>query len=354
MDILFLDQFTEPGGAQQCLIDLLPAVIAHGWGAMVAAPGDGALAARAARAGAQFHPVRCGPFQAGRKSLVDLLRFAQQTPRLAREIARLPGDVIYVNGPRLLPAVPAGRPVIFHCHSVLRQRYAAWLAGRAIRRTRATLIGACRFVLEPLRAFAAAAHVVYNGVRASPQRQPGDTFRVGMIGRIAPEKGQAEFLRAARELSGCRFTICGGTLFGNRAYEDEIRALARGMPVEFIGWQEDASAVLARLDLLVVPSTVPEATPRVILEAFAAGVPVLASPCGGIPELIEHERTGFLIESLKPASLAAQMRALAALPAALASVAGNAFAAWRAHYTLAAYQRRILSIIETAAASSRG
>src|SRR5438105_6995102 len=102
------------------------------------------------------------------------------------------GDVIYVNGPRLLPAVPDGRPVIFHCHSFLDKRYAVWLARRAIRRTRATVIGACRFVLKPLGV--AGAQVVYNGVRESPPRVPGDTFRIGMIGRIAPQKGQGEFV----------------------------------------------------------------------------------------------------------------------------------------------------------------
>ena len=115
--------------------------------------------------------------------------------------------MIYVNGPRLLPAVPAGRPVIFHCHSLLDKRYAVRLVLGSIRSTRATVIGACRFVLAPLRL--AGAHVVYNGVREFAPRVPGDTFRIGMIGRIAPQKGQAEFVRAARGLRDCRFTICG-------------------------------------------------------------------------------------------------------------------------------------------------
>src|SRR5690348_10429216 len=152
MNILFLDQFREPGGAQQCLRDLLPAVKARGWQATVAAPGDDG--------------IQLGPFHSGRKSLQDALRFARQVPALRRQIERMPADVIYVNGPRLLPAVPEGRPVIFHCHSFLDKRYAVWLAQRAIRRTRATVVGACRFVLEPLGV--AGAQVIYNGVRESP------------------------------------------------------------------------------------------------------------------------------------------------------------------------------------------
>jgi glycosyltransferase involved in cell wall biosynthesis len=358
VDVLFLDQFSEPGGAQQCLLDLLPAVIAHGWRAVVAAPGDGWLAQRAVAVGAKFHRIRCGPFHSGRKSLADILRFLRQSRGLRREIASLPADLIYVNGPRLLPSVPRGRPVIFHCHSFLGTRHTTWLAGRSMRRTDATLIAACRFVLKPLRHFALRAHIVYNGVAPmafaiGPPRQPGPEFRIGMIGRIAPQKGQAEFLRAARHLRDCRITICGEPLFGDAGYFDEIRALAEGLPVEFLGWQLDPARVLSRLDLLLVPSTVPEATPRVILEAFAAGVPVLASACGGIPELIRRNHTGFLIESPAPEALARQIRDLAAQPELRDTVAAKAHRAWREHYTLAEYQRRILSIMETAGASAR-
>ena len=97
----------------------------------------------------------------------------------------------------------------------------------------------------------------------------------------------------------------------------------------------------------------PEATPRVIVEAFSAGVPVLASPCGGIPELIEHKRTGFLLESLQPESMARHIRELMGQPELLATVAENAREEWRLKYTLAEYQRRILSIVETAGSSAR-
>jgi glycosyltransferase involved in cell wall biosynthesis len=325
MNILFLDQFREPGGAQLCLRDLLPAVEARGWQAKVATPGEDGF--------------QLGPFHSGRKSVSDALRFARQMPALRRWIEQTPADVIYVNGPRLLPAVPEGRPVIFHCHSFLDKPYSVWLAQHAIRRTRATVIGACRFVLQPLEA--ADAHVVYNGVRQSPPRVAGREFRIGMIGRIVPQKGQAEFVRAARGVPGCRFVICGAPLFGNEAYLEEVRALADGLPIEFLEWQDDPGAVLAGLSLLVVPSTVPEASSRVILEAFSAGVPVLASAIGGIPELIEHNRTGFLIESLEK-----QMRELAAQPKLLAEVAANACEEWRSRFTLEEYQRRILKIVE--------
>src|SRR5690242_16154621 len=67
MNILFLDQFSEMGGAQRCLRDLLPAVAARGWTAHVAAPGKGPPGT---------HSLPLSPYGAGRKSLGDLVRFA--------------------------------------------------------------------------------------------------------------------------------------------------------------------------------------------------------------------------------------------------------------------------------------
>src|SRR5262249_38956489 len=132
MNLLILDQFSDPGGAQQVLLELLPAVRERGWRALVGLPGEGELFARVQSLGFKTARVDCGPYGPGRKSAVDLLRFLAGTPRLAWQIPRLAAraqaDVVYVNGPRLLPAVAMARlrqPVVFHSHSFLfpgRQR----------------------------------------------------------------------------------------------------------------------------------------------------------------------------------------------------------------------------------------
>ena len=82
-------------------------------------------------------------------------------------------------------------------------------------------------------------------------------------------------------------------------------------------------------------------------------MPVLAADCGGIPELIEHNRSGFLFQSLEPAAMASQIRHLMANPDLLTTVAGRAQQDWNARYTIAGYQRQIVSIIESAGASMR-
>ncbi len=128
MNILFIDQFTDPGGAQCCLMDLLPEVKCRGWNPHLLAPGNGELA-RWCRAGEI--PVHTLPLRScsnGTKTAMDLLRYSFDVPRMSAAIRRLVRsraiDLIYVNGPRPLPAV-AGLsrcswsrvPVIFHAHS---------------------------------------------------------------------------------------------------------------------------------------------------------------------------------------------------------------------------------------------
>src|SRR5205807_7088030 len=129
-----------------------------------------------------------------------------------------------------------------------------------------------------------------------------------------------------------------------RQYDRQVRVAAAGLPVEFAGWVDDVYAALASLDLLLVPSAPHESTPRVVLEAFAAGVPVIAFPSGGIPELIEDGRTGFLAASAADmAQLAIEL--LTRGRERLAAVARAAQASWAAHFTAEQLQSKVIESI---------
>ena len=88
--------------------------------------------------------------------------------------------------------------------------------------------------------------------------------------------------------------VCGDTLFSSPQYRQRVGREAEGLPIEFTGWRDDIREVLSTLDLVVVPSGAVEATTRVILEAFSAGVPVVAFHSGGISEILEDGVTGVL------------------------------------------------------------
>jgi glycosyltransferase involved in cell wall biosynthesis len=361
MNILFLDQFGGLGGGQQCLRDLIPGIIARGWTAHVGLPSAGPLAQDIADAGAAVHEVCLQQYSNGRKTLNDVLRFAREAPRLATEIRRLMRghriDVLYVNGPRLLPAAAmAGDKLVFHSHNLLTTRYATLLAGISLRKCHATAIASSRFVAEPLRCHLPPERlqIIYNGVRdygleAGP-RPMSKRPAIGVIGRIAPEKGQLDFVRAARlvvhDMPSCRFIICGDPQHSGDSYLSDVRDAASGFPIEFMDWQTDIAPVLRRLDIIVVPSMPLDATPRVILEAFSAGVPVIAYPSGGLTELIEHRTNGILTGEPAPESLAVALKALLTDSQEMQRLAHNARRCYLSRFTLERFRKDVVAVLE--------
>src|SRR5581483_8020031 len=116
MKILFLEQFSELGGGQRNLLDLLPAVIERGCKAIVAAPGNGPLFAAARAIGAQTESIPFGRYANGQKTPADAARLGIDTFLMSRRIARMDADMISIGGARLLPAAAfgaRGRRVIF-------------------------------------------------------------------------------------------------------------------------------------------------------------------------------------------------------------------------------------------------
>ena len=367
MRLLLLDQFSDLGGAQQNLLELLPAVRDAGWHALVGLPGEGELFQRVRAWEFEVQPIQCGPYLSGRKSAADFGRFLAGTPPLAWQMRRMAqqvdADLVYLNGPRLLPAAALarlGRPVLFHAHSYLAPGAVRRLAGLALGRMDAWVVGQCEFVAAPWRPFVPQhrVSVIYNGVAGPPRslsRPPAGAPRVGCIGRIAPEKGQREFVAAAARihqvLPECRFVVYGAPLFGDRAalrYAAEVRTQAEGLPLEFAGWVDDIHARLSQLDLLLVPSAGHEATTRVILEAFVAGVPVVAFPSGGIPEVVDDGVTGLLVSTCEGMAQRA-IELLTGDPRRLISLAQAAHESWQRRFTLERYQQQILRAIQAAA-----
>ncbi|HTB17189.1 MAG TPA: glycosyltransferase family 4 protein [Bryobacteraceae bacterium] len=363
--LLILDQFNQLGGAQRCLLDLLPAFLKAGYRTHVAVPGDGPLADGARTQGAMVHRITCGAYTSGRKSWLDAARFGVDLPRQAWRITSLAAqhriDLIYVNGPRLLPAAAIaarGRPVIFHAHSIVAEQAAARLTRWAVRSSNATVIAACHFVLNPLSAAVDAQHsrIIYNGVSPVERVQPrgeGHPWRVGVIGRIAPEKGQLEFVQAVRLFLSklvprqrrCEFVVCGDALFSSPHYSRRVRQEAEGLPIEFTGWRDNIRDVLSTLDLVVVPSAAVEATTRVILEAFSAGVPVVAFRSGGIPEIIEDGVTGVL-SAPTAADLAGKLLELFSdSGAVLEHISERAHASFAARFSLDRYRSEVLDVV---------
>jgi glycosyltransferase involved in cell wall biosynthesis len=145
----------------------------------------------------------------------------------------------------------------------------------------------------------------FAAARAAPA---GEVSLVGTVGRLAPQKDQQTLLEAAALVPEARFVLVGD---GELRLELERRAaeLEIADRVTFTGAREDVPELLASFDVFAHPSLF-EGFCLAVLEAQAAGVPVVATPVGGIPETVVDGETGLLVPTRDPAALAAAIRRL--------------------------------------------
>lgn len=139
---------------------------------------------------------------------------------------------------------------------------------------------------------------------------------VAFVGRLSAEKRPDLFVDmaaiVAREQPGTDFLVIGT---GSLLERIKQRAAAAGVHVVCVGLVPNAASLMSAPDVLVCPSDT-EGTPRTVIEAMLAGVPVVATRVGGLPDLITDGQTGFLVEPGCPASLADAVVRLLRDPAA--------------------------------------
>jgi glycosyltransferase involved in cell wall biosynthesis len=141
-------------------------------------------------------------------------------------------------------------------------------------------------------------------------RIPESVWVVGTVGRLAPEKDQALLLRAMLPLLGPqRQLVIVGDGPEREALAALIRSSGRVQYVHMIGTRHDVSRLLPAFDVFALPSRT-EGLPLVLLEAMSTELVVVASAVGGIPDLVEHGVTGYLMDAGDCASLTAQLALL--------------------------------------------
>jgi glycosyltransferase involved in cell wall biosynthesis len=164
----------------------------------------------------------------------------------------------------------------------------------------------------------------YRADRDVARRELGfndETVVIGLLGLFEPWKGHELLLDAATRpplmtASKVRFLIAGDdspkTVGQRQRLEERARQLGIGDRIQILGFIDDVPRRLAALDIAVAPSLRPDPLPGSVLEAMAAGLPVVASNTGGIPEMVDAGRTGFLVEPGNATALAETLARLAA------------------------------------------
>ncbi len=185
------------------------------------------------------------------------------------------------------------------------------------------------------------ARVIYAGttVPASvpPRRPVGSDIVIGTAGRLVELKGIDYLLRAAgalrQKFPNLRLEVAGSG--PERQKLESVAAQAGlGEQVKFLGWIDDIPSLISRWDVFVMPS-LEEGFPIAALDAMAAGLPVVASRVGGVPELIEDGSTGWLVPPRDIEALTSRLRLLLADPELRAGMGEAGLARVRDHFSTA-------------------
>ena len=180
------------------------------------------------------------------------------------------------------------------------------------------VVGVSRFILERHLEFGYFAttprrRVTNNGYRkeskesvALPRATWSLPIRFGYIGRFALEKGPKVLLESVSRLTKGTWSL---DMAGSKhtLYGRYLRAKYETPSIKFLGYTE-TEVFFKKVDVLVIPSLWHDPLPTVIIEAYAHGVPVVGSNKGGIPELVEEGRTGFLFDPAQPNDLAVKLQ----------------------------------------------
>jgi glycosyltransferase involved in cell wall biosynthesis len=318
--LLVLITLAEVGGAQTYVMSLLPALTER-FDVCVAAWGPGPLREAAERAGARYvplehvrraiHPVH------DLLGLVELVRLCRRERphvvhansskagilgRVAAALARVPIRVFTVHG------------WAFKAYSGLASRLYLW-ADRAMRPlTSVTICVADNELRAGLAAGTCSAGrtvVIRNAVDVRAARRAplnGRPPAIMSVGRLKEPKDFVGLVRALGRLERGSFRAqIVGDGPDRGAVEAELARLGLHGSVELAGTVEDVAERLAAADVFVL-SSYSEGMPMSVLEAMAAGLPVVATAVGGLPELVVDGETGLLVPPGRQEELAAALR----------------------------------------------
>lgn len=341
--ILHYTDSADFGGAEQALLHLLAGLDRRRWRSLLVyhpAPGLAPLLEGARRLGVPVLPAP--PLPLGRTG-------ARRIPGFVGRIRGIKPDVFHAHLTwplackyGLLSAILARVPVIvatlqlfvdlpYDRSTRLQQRLIARGIGRYIAVSRES---AAR-LRDAFRLPAGKIEVIHNAVPTRPFARAADPELHATQGRGGPpvvltvarldaQKGLPYLLEAATLVPEAAFVIAGDGPERARL-EALARDLGLGDRLVFLGRRGDIPALLASCDLFVLPSLY-EGLPLAVLEAMAAGKPVVATAIGGTDEAVAHGETGWLVPPGDPAALAGAIRALLADPplARRLAKAGNA------------------------------
>jgi glycosyltransferase involved in cell wall biosynthesis len=325
--LLLLVDSLEVGGAERQVVDLALALRRKGYEVVVACSVAGDLSAALEEADIPVRPLL-------RRLAKRRVSFAYAW-RLRRLLRRGRFDLVHAHiyasvVAAAIATLGTGVPLVITEHTeaswqTWRARWVSRWVYRRVERIIAVSTPIRRRLIERDGVHPDLITIVPNAVVPAPEGRAATPLPaalrerplVGVIARLQPEKGVADFLRAAAHIAPL-FPEARFVIGGDGPLRKELVALSEdlglGDRVLFLGFRSDASALISSLDVIAVPSLT-EGSPLITLEAMAAGVPVVASAVGGIPDQVRHDKEGLLVPPGETEALGDALLALLRDPA---------------------------------------
>jgi len=327
MKVLYLSNSAKIGGANRSLLTLWDGVRPLGVEPVAVCPEDGPMVRETRKAGVACHLIPT--YQPSLREPFATKRSNRRWLDLIREVDPV---LIKANDPSTARTIgTAARrssvPLICHIHFTLNKKFIDW-AWRYVAKPDLFIFNSIALRDETLPDLqrvcpTTPVEVVYNAVdvdkftpRPTHANHDDRPHRIGIIANLIPVKGHKDFLRMGEVLRNrginAEYIIVGEDIH-QTGYGSELKRFAEELGInqstKFIGFIDDVREVLHQLDILVVASHV-EPFGICAIEAMASHVPVVATRVGGLTEVVEHEKTGILVDPASPEQMAKSVEQL--------------------------------------------
>jgi len=358
-NILYLNHVSEMGGGSFSLFQLITHLDRGQYKPILLTQMPGSLSKMAAAEGIETYFLQMPGWRkvryAFRKQLVTL-------PSLKRLVKKLKIDLIHCNAYRL----NSYGVLISKCIHVPCITHVRWFNRKDhIRKFNLSktdlLITVSDYIASFFSGSRAKVRTIYNGIEISKFLKNKDSRKkirnefkiaenailIGMVAALTPTKGHKDFIKAAalvkKILPNAEFLAVGGPILEKQLSINDLKQYARQVGADnvlFAGNREDVADIYSALDYFVLPSHI-EPFGRVIIEAMASKVPVIATKCGGPEEIITDRKNGLLIPVKSPDAIAEKIVELAENPGLARGLVDSAFKTVNEKFDISCYVNNV-------------
>lgn len=331
--VLYLHAGAELYGADKILLELLTDLDKTKFKPIVLLPNDGPLVNKIKNIGVDVQIVHYPIIRRKFFTVIGILKYSLKYLKygiiLSRFVKKNEVNVIHVNTTAVLEGafikVFNNVSIVWHIHEIIMSpkimfKFFSYLIQHVSNKIVTVSDATRNRLLESNYVSSDKIYTIYNGINSeniishnnyetkkimkSQLNIPNDSKVIGMVGRINSWKGQSDFVGAVNQLfreNKNIHAVMVGSVFEGEEFRfeelnNEIDKTIFPNQIHIVQFTEDIADFYSLFDVFVLPSTRPDPFPTVVLEAMANRLPIVAYNHGGITEMIEDKKSGYLVD----------------------------------------------------------